>query len=126
LPLFPLKASRSQAEKVDRAGTELWNTVVKKLRDLGSSDATPNESLALCKALAALLIDSATKSATGTKRVTHVLLGAARTCLWANQFTWGTRLLERVASHSPEPNRMAGRLEGEYYVLRILLVSHHG
>jgi hypothetical protein len=149
LPSFPFKSSRSQATRIDGAGTKLWNLVVKELRELeGNSASTARakgqkEALTLSKSLAAFLIDSACaarsaieddqlqvtagaeKGGSTTKRVTHVLLGAARTCLWAHEFIWGTKLLERVAVHAKnfDGAKNGRRLKGEYFVLRVLLAS---
>jgi hypothetical protein len=103
--------------------------------------------LALVKVFAAFLIDAAyatrlydeeesesrggigASSSSGARsRVVKVFLGAARTCLWAEELGWGTKILERTSSYledlrESQAGALGQKLMAEFLILRVVLVS---
>jgi hypothetical protein len=136
LPLRHTGYSSGNQDDLDLLGTDLWNLSTRLRREEAIADRTP---LYLLRVFAFLLLETAHHAHKGTAqncvRLLKVALRAVKGCLDCGLLEFAGKVLESAAYFekslanpenriTPEDNAIHGRLSGEYYILRTMLVSN--
>ncbi|KAF2862534.1 hypothetical protein K470DRAFT_275252, partial [Piedraia hortae CBS 480.64] len=113
---LPIPSLISQANQIDIAGCQLWNTITQVLR---KGEIPPHSAVPL-RVLAFYLLDTAYQVlATRSKRDFRVLktgLKTGRFCLDNDEVDLGLKVLKRCSEHINDDEQM----EAEFYLLRMM------